>query len=276
MSFPKQPRAVITGAGSGLGRALALQLAHRQARILVADVNMAGAEETVRLIKEAGGTGVAFSCDVTKPEDLVRAAEEMDRLWGGTDILVNNAGVGAAGLVGEQSLDDWKWIMGINLWGVIHGCHVFTPRFRAQKSGYILNVASAAGFVSLPECSSYSVTKAGVISLSETLYGELGTANVNVTVLCPSFFATNIMKSFRSAQERQRTIAMNLFGRSQTSADDIAAQALKALESGSLYAVPQADARFAWIMKRLSPAFFFRTMRKNFYSKLVEKQLLKT
>lgn len=106
------------------------------------------------------------------------------------------------------------------------------------------------------------------------MYGELGSANVHVTVVCPSFFATNILKSFRSAQARQRTIAQNLFGRSKTSADDIAAQAIKALETGSLYVVPQADARFAWWMKRLSPACFFRTMRNNFYSKIVEKNIL--
>lgn len=275
MAFPKRPRAVITGAGSGLGRALALQLARRQARILVADVNMAGADETVRLVNAAGGEGVAMPCDVTKPEDLVRVADEMDHLWGGTDILVNNAGVGAAGLVGEGSLDDWKWIVGINLWGVIHGCHVFTPRFRAQQSGFVLNVASAAGFVSLPECGSYSVTKAGVISLSETMYGELGSANVNVTVLCPSFFKTNILDSFRSAQDRQRTIAQNLLKKGNMTADAIAAQALAALEAGTLYVVPQADARLAWRMKRMNPAFFFRTMRRNFYSAMVEKRLLK-
>ena len=111
---------------------------------------------------------------------------------------MNNAGVAAGGLVGEQSLDDWKWIVDINLWGVIHGCHVFAPRFRAQRSGYILNVASAAGFVSLPEMASYNVTKAGVIALSETLCGELSPCGVRVSVTCPSFFKTNLMDVLRS------------------------------------------------------------------------------
>ena len=275
MSFPQRPRTVITGGSSGLGRALALRMAHRQGRILVADVNMAGAEETVRLIQEAGGEGVSFACDVTKPNDLERAAVEMERLWGGTDILVNNAGVAAAGQVGEQSLDDWKWILGINLWGVIHGCHAFVPRFRESKSGYILNVASAAGFVSLPEMGSYNVTKAGVISLSETLFGELGVHNVNVSVACPSFFKTNLMASFRSPAELQRKMAQNFFNRSTITSEQVAAIALAALESGKLFAIPQADANFAWRLKRLSPAFYFGAIRKQFYSKMVEQQLLK-
>jgi NAD(P)-dependent dehydrogenase (short-subunit alcohol dehydrogenase family) len=275
MPFPQRPRTVITGAGSGLGRACALQLARRHGRILVAEVNIPAADETVRLVQAAGGEGVSFPCDVTKPEDLERAAAEMDRRWGGTDILVNNAGVAAAGQVGEQSLDDWRWIVGINLWGVIHGCHVFTPRFRAAQSGFILNVASAAGFVSMPEMASYNVTKAGVIALSETMYGELGACGVHVSVACPSFFQTNLMDTFRSSQERQRAIAQNLFRRSRVSADEIAAAGLAALEAGTLYVVPQTDAKVTWWLKRLSPAFYFGSIRKRFYSKLVERQLLK-
>lgn len=275
MSFPAQPRAVITGAGSGLGRALALNLARRQGRILVADINMASAAETMRLVNEAGGEGVAFSCDVTRVDDLEGAAAEADRRWGGTDILVNNAGVAAGGLVGEQSLDDWKWIVGINLWGVIHGCHVFAPRFRECGSGYILNVASAAGFVSLPEMASYNVTKAGVISLSETLRSELGPCGVRVSVACPSFFKTNLMDTFRSPGDRQRLMAGNLFKRSRVTADVVAAAALDGLESGTLYIVPHSEGRLAWRLKRFHPGLYFASMRRLFYSWGLDRRLLK-
>lgn len=274
MPFPPQPRAVVTGAGSGFGRALALQLARRQGRILVCDVNLQGAEETARLVQNAGGTAAAFRCDVSSSADLERAAAEADRLWNGTDILINNAGVAVAGRVGDISLEDWAWIMNINLWGVIHGCHVFVPRFRKQKSGYILNVAAAAGFISLPEMSAYSVTKAGVISLSETLFGELGPDGVAVTVACPSFFKTNLMDTFRSPEARQRNIAQNLFNKSKATADHVAAASLDALEKGKLYAMPQADAKAIWMLKRLNPAFYFNTLRKRFYSKTVERHLL--
>jgi short-subunit dehydrogenase len=107
------------------------------------------------------------------------------------------------------------------------------------------------------------------------MYGELGSAGVHVTVLCPSFFKTNIMNTFRAAQDRQRTIAHNLFRRSNAGPDEIAAAGLTALEAGTLYVVPQADAKLAWWLKRLSPALYFGSMRKRFYSKLVETQLLK-
>lgn len=275
MSFPVKPRVVITGAGSGLGRAIALKLARRAARILVTDVDLASAEETVRLVGEAGGEGVAFPCDVTRVADLEGAAAEADRRWGGTDILVNNAGVAAAGLIGEQALDDWKWIVGINLWGVIHGCHVFAPRFRERGSGYILNVASAAGFVSLPEMASYNVTKAGVIALSETLSAELGSCGVHVSVACPSFFKTNLMSSFRSPDARQRLMAGNLFKRSPATAEDVAAAALDGLEGQTLYVVPHLDGKLAWRLKRLSPGLYFAAMRRLFYSMGFDRQLLK-
>jgi len=275
MSFPVSPRTVITGAGSGLGRALAVQLARRRGRILVTDIDLAAAEETVRLVEAAGGEAAAMVCDVTEVDAVEAAAAEVERRWGGADILVNNAGVAAGGLVGEQSLDDWRWIVGINLWGVIHGCHVFAPRFRKRGSGYILNVASAAGFVSLPEMASYNVTKAGVIALSETLWGELSGCGVQVSVACPSFFKTEIMNAFRSPSGRQRVMAANLFRRSHSTADDVAAAALAGLESGAFYVVPHSEGKLAWRLKRFNPALYLAGLRGLLYSFGLDRQLLK-
>lgn len=275
MTFPVRPRAVVTGAGSGFGRALALALGRRGGRVLIADVNLAGAEETAGLVAAAGGEGVAARCDVRRVDEVEALALEMEARWGGVDIVVNNAGVAAAGPVGAVTLDDWRWIVDINLWGVVHGCHVFVPRLRAQGSGYVLNVAAAAGFISLPEMGPYSLTKAAVISLSETLYGELGPAGVHVTVACPSFFKTNLMESFRSAEERQRKAAQNFFARSAATADEVAARTLDALERGRLYAIPQTDAGLLWRVKRFAPALYFRAVRRFFYSKAVERGILK-
>jgi len=269
MSLPLKPRVVVTGGGSGLGREICLAMARRQGRILVADVHLQRAKETVALIKEAGGEGEAFTCDVKDAEQVEALAEKADELWGGTDFLVNNAGVAGAGPVGEYPLDDWNWLLGINLQGVIHGCHFFIPRMIQQGQGAILNVASAAGFVSLPDMAAYNVSKAGVIALSETLYAELAAKNIAVTVLCPSFFKTNLLESMRSVRPLQRQLAEKAFKRSKWTAEEVAYVAIDHLERKSLYCLPQADARWQWRIKRLIPQFFMKRLPK-LYQKVKE------
>src|SRR5262249_27722456 len=164
MALPESPRAVVTGAGSGLGRALCVVLAQRGARIVASDINLSAARATVALLP--GDQAHAVACDVANFEQVQALGEKADQLLGGVDLVVNNAGVAAGGRVGEIPLSDWQWLLGINLWGVIHGCHVFVPRLRRQKSGHILNVASAAGLAGLPQLGPYNVSKAGVIALS--------------------------------------------------------------------------------------------------------------
>ena len=168
MSLVDAPRAVVTGAGSGLGRAFCHELRKRGARLICADIDEAAAQKTAA---EVGGTAVR--CDVAKIEDVEALAAAADRALGGVDLVINNAGVAVAGHVGDVSLDDWRWIMGVNLWGVIYGCHVFAPRLRKQGRGHILNVASAAGLLAPPGMAPYNVTKAAVVALSETLCAEL-------------------------------------------------------------------------------------------------------
>jgi NAD(P)-dependent dehydrogenase (short-subunit alcohol dehydrogenase family) len=263
MKLPLDPRAVITGAASGLGRALSLELAQRGGRILVCDVHVERGLETARLVKDAGGTAEVLHCDVTKVADLERAASAAERLWGGTDILVNNAGVAAAGHVGDVPLEDWEWIVRINLWGVIHGCHVFVPKMKAQRSGFILNVASTAGIACAPEMASYNVTKAGVIALSETLFAELRPFGIGVSVLCPTFFETNLLESFRSPTSGQRTLAEAMFRRSKVTAAEVAEAGLRGLERGRLVTIPQTDGIWIWRMKRLFPSVYHRLLGKH-------------
>jgi NAD(P)-dependent dehydrogenase (short-subunit alcohol dehydrogenase family) len=253
----------VTGAGSGIGRAFALELARRGGRVLVCDIDAGRADETEILIRNAGGKAQSLTCDVTSldaVQDLADAAEE----WFGqsADLVINNAGVGAGGSpVGETPLQDWQWVLGVNLWGVIHGCHVFAPRLRklaaqGQPCG-IINVASAASFAAGPRMAPYNVSKAGVLALTETMAAELAGTKVAMTVLCPTFVKTAITEDGRitgSAAGLASTL-MRLTGRS---ADSVARTTLDAHDRGELYALPQLDARLVWHAKRLSPTTYTR------------------
>ncbi len=261
MNLPSSPRAVVTGAGSGLGRAISVELARRNGRVLVSDVDRTRAEETAKLVERSGGTAEVIVVDVTEPDDLERAADHIDRIWGGADLLVNNAGVAVAGTLGEITLEDWKWALNVNLWGVIHGCHAFVPRMRAQGSGAILNVASAMGFASFPEMAPYNVSKAAVISLTETLTSELAPDGIRVTALCPTFFPSNLMQSFRSSNDRQRHFAEAFFRRSTMTAEQVARAGLRGVELGTLVVVPQMDGRVLWWTKRLFYEAYYRGLR---------------
>jgi len=248
MSLVESPRAVVTGAGSGLGRAFCLELKKRGARIVCADIDDAAAQKTAG---EVGGSAVR--CDVSRIEDVEALAVEAERALGGVDLVINNAGVAVAGPVGEVPLDDWRWIMGVNLWGVIYGCHVFAPRLKKQGRGHILNVASAAGLLAPPGMAPYNVTKAAVVALSETMSAELKQTGVGVTVLCPTFFQTNIGKSARGSDPKQAAFVERLMARAKIQAEDVARIALDTAAAGELYALPHADGRWMWRLKRWAP-----------------------
>lgn len=260
MSIPKSPRAVVTGAGSGLGRALSLALAKRGSKVLLADIDLTSAEETAQAVIAAGGRAVAQKCDVAKIEEIEKLAELADAEFGGSDLIANNAGVGVGGPIGDVSLRDWEWIMNINLWGVIYGCHVFAPRFKRQRSGHILNIASAAGLLCAPDMAPYNVTKAGVVALSETLCAELRPFSVGVSVVCPTFFKTQIADKsrFTGPSSRLTEVAKQAMERSPVQADDVASSALAACEKNELYCVPMTDARWGWWLKRLAPDSFYK------------------
>jgi NAD(P)-dependent dehydrogenase (short-subunit alcohol dehydrogenase family) len=266
--------AVVTGAGGGLGRALCVQLARQGARILAADVHQPRCEETVRLVEQAGGTAHAALVDVSDIAQVERLAEEADRVLGRIDLVVNNAGVAAGGPVGVAPLEDWRWIMGVNLWGVIHGCHVFVPRWVRQRGGALLNVASLAGIACAGGMASYNVTKAGVIALSETLSAELAADNVRVTVLCPGFFKTNLLETMRVADSEMRLLAEAAFANSTTTADAVAAAAVRAVGRGQLYCLPMREARLVWRLKRLMPQRFVRLVASRRLRELAERRAL--
>jgi NAD(P)-dependent dehydrogenase (short-subunit alcohol dehydrogenase family) len=255
--FPNK-RVVITGAGSGLGRALSLEFAKLGWNILVADINKDRAKESVGLIEQTGGKGLSVCCDVTQWEQVKNLADTAVSTWGGADIIVNNAGVPSVGFVEDIPLEDWRWIIDINLMGVIHGCKAFIPVFKKQGCGHIVNTASAAGFCALAEMGPYNVTKAGVISLSETLRMELAYQNIGVTVVCPTFFKTNLMDQFRCTDKKQVERANGFFRLSLGSAEGVSRHIIRSIKRNRLYVVTQPDAKLYWAMKRHTPNFYFK------------------
>ena len=253
-----QAKAVVTGAGSGIGRSFALELAHRGSDVVCADINLQVAEETVTLIKvQTGQNAYAVQCDVGNAAAVAQLAEQAEQmLEQPVSLLINNAGVGLGGKFDEISLDDWQWCMHVNLWGGIHGCHYFVPGFKQQGYGAIINVASAAGFTAAPEMSAYNVTKSSVLALSETLYAELKQDDIRINVLCPTLVPTNIMKNGRLPANYAGLADDLLQNRAFVTSDDVAKKTLDNLDAGRLYTIPQPDAKLFWWMKRMSPALY--------------------
>ncbi|GAB4970414.1 SDR family NAD(P)-dependent oxidoreductase [Mycobacterium avium subsp. hominissuis] len=255
--------AVVTGAGSGIGAAFALELGKRGGTVVCSDIDQAAAQRTADAITEHGAKALATRCDVSQFGDVQALAEQSQSWFGAPPTLViNNAGVGAGGAaIGDAPLDDWQWTLGINLWGPIHGCHVFTPILRdaapsAAPRG-IINVASAAAFGAAPGMAAYNVSKAGVLSLSETLAAELSGTPVRVTVLCPTFVKTNILESGRISEESGE-LAAKLMRWTGFSADKVARICFDAHDRGDLYCMPQLDAQIGWHIKRLAPQAYTR------------------
>jgi NAD(P)-dependent dehydrogenase (short-subunit alcohol dehydrogenase family) len=257
--------AVITGAGSGIGAAFATELARRGGRVVCSDLDEASARTTADAINDTGGRAMSMRCDVSDLDDVHRLADEPQTWFGGPPTLViNNAGVGAGGLpIGETSLDDWHWVLDVNLWGPIHGCHVFAPILKdaacSGQLGGIINVASAAAFGAAPGMAAYNVSKAGVLSLSETLAAELSGTGVAVTALCPTFVKTNIVEAGRIS-DRSSQLADRLMRWTGFSAERVARMCLDTLDRGGLYCVPQPDARIGWGIKRFTPTVYTRAV----------------
>ena len=258
MALPSAPRCVVTGAAGGFGRSLALELAGRRAHLVLGDIDVAGCEETKGLWLAAGAASArAVRCDVTKVEEVEARAEACD---GPIDLVVNNTGVSSAGRIGDQPLGDWRWTLEVDLFGgVLHGCHLFVPRLRAQGHGHVLNVASAAGLLCAPKMGACDVAKAGVVALSETLAGELAETRVGVTALCPMFLRTTLAASGRFADESLRAAAERLVAGGKD-ARGVARAALSAVDASAFYSVPMADGRWLWRLKRLAPSVFRRLL----------------
>lgn len=193
--------AVVTGAASGIGRSLAERCAAEGMKVVLADVEAPALAQTAREMSAAGATCLALPTDVSKASDVERLCRKTVDTFGGVHLLFNNAGVALYGSVWEATLADWEWVMGVNLWGVIHGIRTFVPLMLGQDTeGHVVNTASMAGLTAAAGCGIYSMTKHGVYNLSESLYYDLKgrAAKVKVSVLCPGLVNTRIVDAVRN------------------------------------------------------------------------------
>ncbi len=193
--------AVVTGAASGIGQALARRFAQAGMKLVLADVEGPALEQAAREIEASGTTVLAMRTDVSKAADVERLAHATLEKFGAVHVVCNNAGVVTSAPAWMNTVADWEWVLGVNLWGVIHGVRVFTPILLAQGvEGHIVNTASMAGMIAGPGMSTYNVSKFGVVALSETLHQELLLlgAPVRVSVLCPGFVNTRIADAARN------------------------------------------------------------------------------
>lgn len=252
-------RIFVTGGASGFGRAIAERWARAGYRVCIGDIHDERLAETLASLRALGATAHSLRCDVTKEADLEAAAKWLEESWGGVDVVVNNAGVAIGGGITEISIDDWRWIIDINLLGVVRGCRVFTPMFRKQGGGGFVNVSSMSGLIHLPMMSAYSATKAAVVAISETLAVELASDKITVSVVCPSFFRTNLTETLRAGSPDVAAVTHKLVNKASRSADEIADLTFKGVQRGDFHVLTHNDGKAAWMLKRFAPFSIYAT-----------------
>lgn len=255
-------RAFITGAGSGLGLAFAKQLAQQQWNIAITDINADRLRTTSELLQELGATSCCYGFDVSDHKAFADAVSDFASGNNRIDIGINNAGIGCGGALDETAIETFQRVIDINLMGTANGCHLFIPVMKKQGNGHILNVASAAAFVSPPLMSAYSASKAAVVALSETLYTELHDYAIDVSVLMPAYVRTNIGKDCIGS-DYVNTRARILVEESTVTADMAVEETYDLMAQRKLYIILPENARFFWRLKRLMPNHFRELLRKE-------------
>ena len=268
MTVPNWKNSIlITGAGSGFGAALALKYAAEGWNVAVTDIDEERARQTNFKSKEFGGDSFCMQLDITNQEHWQQAYNRVLQKWGGLQILVNNAGVAAAGNVEDTSMDDWHWVLDIDLMGVVRGCHQFAGLMKRQESGHIVNISSFAALTGLPFIAAYGVAKAGVVALSEALRAEMHPFGVGVTVACPAFVKTGLLDSFRSPHADKHIDTLDKVGSwmetSGVSADQVAEEIAKAVRENKFLLLTHSATRWAWRMKRWFPQRYFNMLVKR-------------
>jgi NAD(P)-dependent dehydrogenase (short-subunit alcohol dehydrogenase family) len=236
--------AVVTGGASGIGRELCRAFARAGARVVVADVDERGMAETAAAVKQAGTAAIEVRTDVSRLADVEALADRAYQHWGAVHVLCNNAGVVVRGGLESATHRDWEWVIGVNLWGVVHGIEAFVPRMVAKgEPGHIVNTASMAGLIASQGLGVYNTTKYAVVGLSETLQKDLRPYNIGVSVLCPMGVATAIRDSERNrpaplqnAERRASGDDITLIGRTLTPAH-VAERVLRAVVANRLYVI---------------------------------------
>lgn len=247
--------AVITGGGSGFGREFARIASGLGMNVVLADVQQDALDAVSAELQEKGTSVLARRVDVSKGDEIEALADATEAMFGAVHLLFNNAGVGSGGLIWENSIRDWEWVLGVNLWGVIHGTRTFVPRMLAAAesdpgyTGHVVNTASMAGMLNAPNMGIYNVSKHAVVSFTETLFQDLRLvdAPIGASVLCPYFVPTGINDSHRNApdhvrdatptaaQQAQQMMMSKAVGSGKVSAEDVGRMVFEAIAGDQFY-----------------------------------------
>ncbi|HQQ75134.1 MAG TPA: SDR family NAD(P)-dependent oxidoreductase [Pseudomonadales bacterium] len=265
--------AVITGAGSGIGRALAQAFAAEGCHIALCDINEKGLYETRQLLTDSNVHTSVHIASVSDRERMAVLPEEIEREHGAIHLVFNNAGVTVSKSFEDHTLADFDFLLGINMWGVIYGCHFFLPYLKKQGEGHIINTSSMAGFIAFPNQSAYSMSKSAVKSLSETLRVELACYNIGVTSIHPGAIRTNILnaamaKSGADEETKKMAAMVDRFGKSP---EDLARTVVKAVKANRMRQLIGPDSYLLEFLKRLFPVWIHKPFEIAF-TKVMQKK----
>ena len=256
---------VITGAGSGIGAACAQAMAREGALIIGTDLRQNMLAETKERIEAAGGAMENFMVDVADRDAMFDLAATVEKQYGPVDLILNNAGVAFGAPVAEMQIDDFKWLMDINFWGVVNGTQAFLPHMIAKGSGHVANISSIFGLISVPTQSAYNAAKYGVLGFTDALRHEMRGTDINVSTIHPGGINTNIVRHARLSQgpdaEAQRQEAIVKFEKfTMTQPDKAARIILKGVAKGKPRILVGPDAVYMDIIRRLFPSNYLRFM----------------
>ena len=258
---------LVTGAGSGIGRETALALARRGADQAICDINEQALGVIEGELRALGRKVIARRVDVSSLEEVQQFAASVHAEVEAVDILVNNAGVAVGGGLLDTTMEDWDWILGINLKGVIHGCHCFIPRMVSRgRGGHVVNLASTAAYLATEALVAYTTTKFAVLGLSEALRDELHRYGIGVTAICPGIINTPITTSARlrgkTADPEARQRMIDFYRWRSYGPERVAEKIMKAVARNAAVAPVSPEAWLAYILKRLSPGLVAWMNRK--------------
>lgn len=266
MKFLNGKIAVVTGAGSGIGRAISVALAEVGAHLILCDVNEVGLQETRDMAAAMTKVVLSQRVDVSDREQMAAFAEEAHRERPAVDILVNNAGIGLGGTIMDTTLEDYDRILGVNLFGVIHGCHFFVPPMvRRGTGGHVVNVSSMLGYHKPPGILAYIASKHGVLGFSEAMRNEVGGHGIGVTTLCPGMINTNIVRTSPirgvcDPEAKSRRIT-RMYEKRNYSPERVAEAALHGIRHNASVLPVAPEAWLAYYLERFAPGLAHRLGR---------------
>lgn len=252
-------RLLITGGATGLGQAIALKWAEKwvskdkDISICIADINQERGDETVGMLSAQGANAFYVHCDITSDDDVKALAQTIESRWGGVDYVFNNAGVATGGSLLDETIEQWQWVFDINVLGMVRVSRALLPLMRKQCSGYFINVASQAGLTPIPYMGSYNAVKAAVVSFSETIKLELAPDNINVSVVCPSFFKTNLDESMRSNNPASHRMINKFFAKADMTKEEVAESIYQQVSQEKFLILTHKLGKRAFLLKKLLP-----------------------